>query len=169
MTAGIDMALAMVAEDHGQKLAQDIAREMNFHPRPCDSEIPNFAPASANGSGRAAIQEIQVWIKEHIAADLSVKSLADHARMSIRNFTRVFQAECAITPARFVDSVRVDAARQMLENSRLPLKRIATACGFITIGRMRRAFRRHLSMTPQDYRLQLQTMLDERGRQAAAK
>jgi len=169
MSAGIDMALAMVAEDHGQKLAKDIAREMNFKPRPDESEVTNIMPIGVRGSGRVGIQDIQVWVKENVSADLSVKSLADHARMSVRNFTRVFQAECGITPARFVDTVRVDAARQMLENSRMPLKRIATACGFVTIGRMRRAFRRHMSMTPQDYRVQLQTMLDERERQVGKK
>jgi transcriptional regulator GlxA family with amidase domain len=165
MAAGIDMALAMVEEDHGRDIAREIARLMNFHPRQPDTEFYAI-PGGGSSSGRAAIQEIQTWVKENIAADLSVKAMASHARMSVRNFTRVFQSELSITPARFVDTVRVDAARHMLEGSRLPLKRIATVCGFVTIGRMRRAFRRHLGTTPQDYRQQLQTMLSERDQVA---
>ena len=92
------------------------------------------------------------WIAEHLADDLSLPALASRAGMSERSFSRHYERATGVTPGRGVERLRVDAARRLLSESRLPLKRIASRCGFGSVETMRRSFLRLLSATPQDYR-----------------
>jgi transcriptional regulator GlxA family with amidase domain len=95
---------------------------------------------------------VQQWIRDHLRADLSVAALARRAGMSQRNFARAFVQDTQMTPAQFVDLLRVDAARGLLEDSTLPLQRIAFESGFSGAQALRRAFRRRLGVTPREHR-----------------
>ena len=157
VSAGIDLALALVEQDHGQALALDVARQLVVFLKRPGGQSQFSAHLAAQFAGKSVIQEVQAWVLDNIAAELSIRTLAARAGMSVRNFARVFQAEARVTPARFVEAARVDAARRMLEESRLPVKSVAARCGFGTVGRMRRAFQRQLGLSPQDYRQRFQS------------
>jgi transcriptional regulator GlxA family with amidase domain len=109
-------------------------------------------PLMAQATEHEPIRELQVWINEHLAADLSVVTLARRAAMSPRNFARVFTREVGVTPARFVERARVEAARRRLEESSLGVDAVASECGFGSAEIMRRTFLRTLRVNPADYR-----------------
>ena len=92
------------------------------------------------------------WIVDNLDSDLSVEALAQRAAMSPRNFARVFTRELGITPAKFVERARVERARRVLEEDKVPMESVAGACGFGSAERMRRTFQRHLRVVPHDYR-----------------
>jgi transcriptional regulator GlxA family with amidase domain len=98
------------------------------------------------------IQRAQDYILENLAAPLTVEGLARQVGMSSRNFARVFRREIGLTPAEFVAAARTDAARRLLEDSAMPLQRIAAACGFHDVNGMRRTFARVLGVSPTEYR-----------------
>jgi transcriptional regulator GlxA family with amidase domain len=106
----------------------------------------------AQATDQEPIREVQVWISEHPAADLSVEALAQRAAMSPRNFARVFSREVGVTPARFVERARIEAARRRLEESSLSVGAVAAECGFGSAEIMRRTFLRTLRVNPVDYR-----------------
>jgi transcriptional regulator GlxA family with amidase domain len=152
VTSGIDLALALVEEDLGRDVALSIARRfVLFLRRPA-----NQAQFSAQLAGQLAsvdvIRQVQQHAIEHPAADLSVSALAARAAMSERNFARVFADQVGITPARYVERVRIEAARRRLEDTTEPVEVVARACGFGTADTMRRAFVRTLRTTPTEYR-----------------
>ena len=152
VTAGMDLALAMVEEDHGRGVALAVARHLVMFVRRPGGQS-QFSPLlELQGSDRRALREIQEWVAEHLAGDLSVDALADRAHMSPRNFARVFRKEVGATPARFVERVRVDAARRRLEETDAGLERVARDCGFGGADAMRRSFLRQLRVSPGDYR-----------------
>jgi transcriptional regulator GlxA family with amidase domain len=101
---------------------------------------------------RNPLRELQAWIVGHPAEDLSVSALANRAFMSERNFARAFRREVGMTPAAYVEAVRVDRARMLLETSDMPVETVARECGFGTVETMRRAFARRVSVSPSDYR-----------------
>ena len=114
-----------------------------------------FATVALSGAGVAswgATRELQVWMGEHPAADLSVAALARRAAMSVRDFARVFTHEVGMTPARFVERARVEAARRRLEESSIGIEAVATQCGFRSAEIMRRAFLRTVRVNPAEYR-----------------
>ncbi|WP_051511493.1 GlxA family transcriptional regulator [Skermanella stibiiresistens] len=152
VTAGMDLALAMVEEDQGHRAALDIARQLVlFLKRPGgQSQFSSHVMAEADAS--SPIRSARDWIVGNPGADLRVEELAARAAMSPRNFARVFQRETGDTPQKFVEKVRLDAARARLERTREPVERIALATGFGTAETMRRTFLRRLGVTPQDYR-----------------
>ena len=152
VTAGIDLALALVEEDHGRALALAVARDLVVFLKRPGGQSQFSLHLAAQTTRESAIHEVQAWALDHLSSDLSTLSLAARAGMSVRNFSRVFRREALTTPARFVEAARVDAARRMLEESRLPVKRIAADSGFGTIERMRRAFRNRLGTSPPEYR-----------------
>jgi transcriptional regulator GlxA family with amidase domain len=152
VTAGIDLALALVEEDHGRALALAVARDLVVFLKRPGGQSQFSLHLAAQITRESPIQKVQAWVLDHLSSDLSTLSLAKRAGMSVRNFGRVFRQEALTTPARFVEAARVDAARRMLEETRLPLKRIAADSGFGTIERMRRAFRNHLATSPPEYR-----------------
>lgn len=151
VTAGMDLALALVEEDHGRELALSVAREMvMFFKRP-GGQSQFSAQLAAQTAERSVIRNVQDYVVEHLKADLSVPTLAARAGMSERNFARTFKAETDSTPAEFVELARIDAARRMIEDSDVSLKRLADNVGYANTDGFRRAFMRRLGVGPSDY------------------
>jgi transcriptional regulator GlxA family with amidase domain len=152
VTAGIDLALALVAEDLGHAAAMAVARDLVvFLKRPGGQAQFSAALALQSRSG-GGFEALHGWIADHPAADLSVAALAARAGMSERSFARHYRATTGETPARAVEALRVEAARRLLEAGRAPIKRIAAQAGFGSEETMRRSFLRRVGVTPQDYR-----------------
>jgi transcriptional regulator GlxA family with amidase domain len=151
-SSGFDLALALVEADHGFAMARGVAQDLVMYLRRPggQSQFSRFLARQAQGGG--PIGEVQAWALENLDADLSVEKLADRAIMSPRNFARVFAQQTGITPARFVEEVRVEAARARLEQGRETLDEVAAACGFGTALTLRRSFEKLLGVTPSDYR-----------------
>lgn len=152
VTAGMDLALALVEEDHGRELALEVARQLVMFLRRPGGQSQFSAQLAAQTADREPLRDLQTWIGEHPEADLSVPALARRVAMSPRNFARVFTREVGMTPARFVESVRVEAARRRLEESASGVDSVAAACGFGTAESMRRAFLRIVRVPPAAYR-----------------
>jgi transcriptional regulator GlxA family with amidase domain len=152
VTAGIDLALALVEEDHGRDLALAVARELVMFLRRPGGQSQFSVQLSTQQADREPIRELQRWIADHLGADLSVEALARRAAMSPRNFARVFTREVGVTPGQFVENLRVEAARRRLEESGDGVDSIAYECGFGTRESMRRAFIRRLHVPPSAYR-----------------
>jgi transcriptional regulator GlxA family with amidase domain len=151
VTAGIDLALALVEEDLGRSVALAVARYLVvFLKRPGGQA--QFSAALALQAAEDKFGALHDWVKEHLGDELSLSVLADHATMSERSFSRRYVEATGQTPARAVEQLRVEAARHLLSESRLPVKRIAQRCGFGSEETMRRSFLRLLFVTPQDYR-----------------
>jgi transcriptional regulator GlxA family with amidase domain len=157
VSTGIDLALAMVEEDHGAQLALEISRWLVVYLRRPGGQSQFSAPLAAQVAERDGIRKLLLWMSENVQADLSVAALAQRASMSERTFARVFNAETRFTPAAYVERLRVDAARRTLESSKKSVKQIARLCGFGTVGTMHRAFRRSVGSTPLEYRARFAT------------
>jgi len=152
VTAGIDLALALLEEDHGREVALAVARELVMFLRRPGGQSQFSVQLSAQQADRAPIRDLQQWIADHPGGDLSVEALARRAAMSPRNFARVFAREVGVTPGEFVENSRVEAARRRLEESAEGVDSIASECGFGTRESMRRAFIRTLHVPPSAYR-----------------
>ena len=152
VSSGFDLTLALVEHDHGFNLARDVAQDLvMFLRRPGgQSQFSRYLLNQARELG--PIRNLQSWILENLACDLSVEKLADRVAMSPRNFTRVFTRETGITPAKYVEEARLDAARQLLEQSSEGLDQVAVATGFGNSLNLRRVFERNLQLTPTEYR-----------------
>jgi transcriptional regulator GlxA family with amidase domain len=151
VTAGIDLALALVEEDLGRSVALAVARYLVvFLKRPGGQA--QFSAALSLQTAEDKFGALHDWINGHLGDDLSLSVLADQAGMSERSFSRRYAEETGQTPARAIELLRVEAARRQLSDSKVPVKRIAQRCGFGTEETMRRSFLRLLSTTPQDYR-----------------
>jgi transcriptional regulator GlxA family with amidase domain len=151
VTAGIDLALALVEEDLERSMALAVARHLVvFLKRPGGQA--QFSAALALQSADDKFGALHDWINKHLASDLSLSVLADQAGMSERSFSRHYAEATGQTPARAIGRLRVEAARHLLSESRLPMKRIAQRCGFGSEETMRRSFQRLIDITPQDYR-----------------
>jgi transcriptional regulator GlxA family with amidase domain len=157
VSTGIDLALAMVEEDHGAQLALEISRWLVVYLRRPGGQSQFSAPLAAQVAEREGIRKLLLWMSENVQADLSVAALAERSSMSERTFARVFAAETRITPAAYVERLRVDAARRSLETSKKSVKQIARLCGFGTAETMHRAFRRAVGSTPLEYRARFAT------------
>jgi transcriptional regulator GlxA family with amidase domain len=152
VTAGLDLALALVEEDLGHEIAMRVAGQLvMFFKRP-GGQMQFSRKGEAVPSGRAALQELQRWVAANPALDHSVASLARRMDLSPRHFARLFRSEVGITPATWVEEVRVNAARRLLEVGREAPKQIAGRCGFADADTLRRAFARHVGVTPAEYR-----------------
>ncbi|MGW2473018.1 GlxA family transcriptional regulator [Streptomyces sp. NPDC001665] len=152
VTAGIDLALALVEEDHGRDVALTVARHLVVFLRRPGGQSQFSAQLSAQTARREPLREVQHWITEHPGADLSVEALAARARLSPRHFARAFQAETGTTPGRYVDRVRLEHARRLLEDTTDGVAQIARSCGYGTPEAMRRAFVKALGAGPAEYR-----------------
>jgi transcriptional regulator GlxA family with amidase domain len=152
ITSGIDLTLAMLEEDWGRKLALLVAQYMVvFVKRPGgQSQFSAYLVTEANS--HPSLRDLQAWIMEHPAQDLRVEILADRMHMCARSFAQMFLNETHVTPTRFVEMARIDAARQYLLNSEWPVDVIADKSGFRDPEKMRRAFMRLLGVNPHDYR-----------------
>jgi len=152
VTAGIDLALALVEDDLGREAALAVARQLVVFLRRPGSQSQFSAQLSAQVAERQPLREVQQWIAEHPAADLSVEALAERASLSPRQFARAFAAETGLPPGRYVDLARLEAARRHLEDTAAGVEQAARACGYGTPEAMRRAFVRALGVSPAEYR-----------------
>jgi transcriptional regulator GlxA family with amidase domain len=152
VTAGIDLALKLIEDDHGRDVALSVARRLVVFLKRPGGQSQFSAHLAAQLAAEGRIQSVQHWILDHLSLDLTVKTLALRAAMSVRNFTRVFQEEAGITPADFVEMARVDSARRLLEDTDKPLQRVASSSGFANPDTMRRAFLRRIGTGPSEYR-----------------
>jgi transcriptional regulator GlxA family with amidase domain len=151
VTAGIDLALALVEQDLGRAVALAVARYLVvFLKRPGGQA--QFSAALSLQAADDQFAALHAWIGDHLAGDLSLANLARRAGMSERSFSRHYTEATGVTPARAVERLRVEAARQLLSDTRLAGKQIAARCGFGSEETMRRSFLRLLASTPQDYR-----------------
>ena len=151
VTAGIDLALAMVEEDLGSDIALDVARHLVvFLKRPGGQSQFSVTLSLQNQGNR--FDELHAWIAENLTCDLGVPTLAEHAGMSERSFVRHYRADTGQTPARAIELIRVETARRLLSDTGLPVKRIAANCGFGSEETLRRSFLRAIGVTPQAYR-----------------
>ncbi|MFD9523191.1 GlxA family transcriptional regulator [Streptomyces sp. NPDC059979] len=152
VTAGIDLALALVEEDHGRDVALTIARHLVVFLRRPGNQAQFSAQLAAQTARREPLRDVQQWITEHPGADLGVEALAARARLSPRHFSRAFQAETGVTPGRYVERVRVEHARRLLEEGGEGVAEISRACGYGTPEALRRAFLKTLGQSPTEYR-----------------
>lgn len=152
VTSGIDLALALVEEDMGREAALAIARHLVMFLRRPGNQTQFSAQLTAQTAERRPLRDVQQWISEHPGAELSVDALAERANLSPRQFARVFAVETGMTPGRYVDRVRLEAARRQLEDSDAAITKIAKTCGYGTPESMRRAFVRTLGVSPAEYR-----------------
>ncbi|OUL69810.1 GlxA family transcriptional regulator [Paraburkholderia hospita] len=152
VTAGMDLALALVEEDHGRGVALRVARELVMFVKRPGGQSQYSLHLAAQVTERSPLRDIQESILNDLSAELSVEVLASRAGMSVRNFSRMFKRETGTTPGDFVEIARVQAARRMLEESDTPLKKVAYVCGFSDQNSLRRAFIRRLGVTPIEYR-----------------
>ena len=152
VTAGIDLALALVDDDHGAELAHEVARWLVVFTRRPGGQA-QFSAQLQSGPGRTpGIASIQRWAPDHLTADLTVDALARRVAMSPRTFARLFRNETGTTPAAFVESLRVEAARRLLETTDLTIDAIADRVGLRHAETLHRAFRRRVGTTPDTYR-----------------
>jgi transcriptional regulator GlxA family with amidase domain len=152
VTAGMDLALGLVEEDLGREVALQAARWLVVFLQRPGGQAQFSAQLAAQAADRAPLRELQAWIPDHLDEDLSVPALARRACMSDRNFARAFPRETGMTPGAYVESARVERARIALETGALPVEAIALQAGFGTVETMRRAFRRRVGVSPNDYR-----------------
>ncbi len=153
ITAGIDLALHLVEEDLGRALAFAVARQLVVYARRPGGQSQFSADLMSQAAAGGRFDDLRRWILDHPGADLSVEALAARVGMSPRSFHRHFRAETGMTPGAFVERARVEAARRALEEGGEPLARLSHRLGFGHADSLRRIFHRHLSMSPQDYRL----------------
>ncbi|WP_046728522.1 GlxA family transcriptional regulator [Streptomyces humi] len=152
VTSGIDLALALVEEDLGREVALTVARHLVVFLRRPGNQAQFSVQLAAQTARREPLREVQQWVTEHPAGDLSVPALAARAALSPRHFARAFQAETGTTPGRYVDRVRLEHARRLLEDTGDGVEEVSRASGYGTPEAMRRAFLKALGATPAEYR-----------------
>ena len=153
VTAGIDLALALVEEDLGRPVALKIAQLMVVFLRRAGGQSQFSATLAAQTRENRPLGDLLAWLPDNIRHHLTVESLARRAAMSPRNFARLFQQQLGKTPARHIEDLRLEAARHRLESTTLSLEEVADASGFASAEKLRRAFRRRLGVTPGQYRV----------------
>ncbi|MGJ0507281.1 MAG: GlxA family transcriptional regulator [Methylocystis sp.] len=162
ITAGIDLALALVEEDLGTAAMLGVARHLLVFPRRPggQSQFRGHSSIIEKSRVRPNISELQAWMLAHPEADLSIPALAERLTMSERSFSRLFRNETGQTPAEFAERIRADAARHKLEQTSAAIETIANECGFGNTERMRRTFQRLFEISPADYRARFRSMID---------
>lgn len=153
VTAGIDLALAMVEEHHSPALAVDVARMLVLYLRRSGGQSQFSAPMTLRAVAGKPFRNLHDWLFKNIAQPITIESMAAHAAMSPRNFARMFKQQTRMTPARYLESMRLNQARELLETTDIAIAAIADACGFVREERLRRTFLRHLGITPSRYRI----------------
>lgn len=152
VTAGLDLALSLVEEDLGREIAMRVAEQLvMFFKRP-GGQLQFSRRGEIRPAGRSVLQEVQRWIVANPGSDHSVAKLSERAGLSPRHFARLFLAEVGVTPAIWVEAARVTAARELLEAGHDRPKLVAVKCGFANVDTLRRAFAKHMGVTPAEYR-----------------
>lgn len=152
VTTGMDLALALVEDDLGPDMARLVAKWLVLFVQRPGGQAQFSAQLSAQRPQRSSLQDLEGWIADHIGDDLSVTVMADRVGMSTRTFARVFRQELGVTPAAYVEGVRVEAARRLLETTQRGVAEVARVCGFGTVETMHRVFKRTVRVTPGEYR-----------------
>jgi len=153
VTSGIDLALALIEEDIGRKVAIEVARMLVVYLKRAGGQSQYSALLAAQAqSDSDAFGDLEIWIAEHLTGDLRVESLAERVHMSPRNFARLYSKTRGRTPAKAVEVIRVDAARRRLEETKTRIGTVASDCGFTDEEQMRGAFLRTLGVPPREYR-----------------
>lgn len=165
ISSGMDLALALVEEDLGKSLALEVARQMVLYLKRPGSQSQYSAVLTHQNTDHKPIQDACDWINEHLHETISIDELSEKISMSPRNFARVFVRETGITPAKYIDKLRVETACRYLVDSRLLLKEIANLCGFGSVDNMRKVFVKYIKTSPADYRKNFGTALvnDDEG------
>jgi transcriptional regulator GlxA family with amidase domain len=151
ITAGIDLALAMVADDYGDEIAQETARQLVLYHRRSGGQS-QFSSLLELKAPAGRFGPLLAWAREHLDAPLTVEDMAEQAGMSSRHFTRAFIAETGTTPSKAVERLRIEVARQRVQSSSEAIERVAQLTGFRDPERMRRAFIRAFGQPPQSLR-----------------
>lgn len=159
VTSGMDLALALVEEDLGSAVALRTAQMLVVYARRPGGQTQFSIQLSREVANREPLRELQVWIGEHLDEDLSVGNLAGRVHLSERQFARVFRRELGTTPGDYVEQLRIERARSILEAGATSLEEVAAAAGFAGAEVMRRAFQRRLRTSPSDYRMRFQPPL----------
>ncbi|AYF79290.1 helix-turn-helix domain-containing protein [Nocardia yunnanensis] len=152
MSAGVDLALAMVEDDHGREIAALLARLLVVFARRPGGQAQFSAQLRTQPARTPAIRAVQQWLPDHLDADLAVAALAERAGMSERHFARAFRLETGSTPAAFIEDLRVEAARRLLESTELTIGAIARQVGYRHGETLHRVFTRRMATTPERYR-----------------
>ena len=152
VTAGIDLALAMVADDHGARAAAALARHLVVYLRRSGGQAQFSTMLAAQAAECEPVREVLAWLPDHLTDDLSVPALARRVHLSERQFSRVFKAEVDVTPSEHVQKLRMEAACRLLETTSHAIDHISRTCGFGAPETMNRAFRHWLNTTPGDHR-----------------
>ncbi|MGF6821743.1 transcriptional regulator GlxA family with amidase domain [Microbacterium sp. ZKA21] len=156
LTACLDLSLALVADDFGQELALRVARQLVMYLKRPGGQSQFSVPLQHVSTSRR-VDDVRHYITTHLSEPLTVPHLAEHLHLSDRQLTRIFAAELGTTPAAYVESARVEAARNHLEAGDDTLERVAQTNGFGTVDTLNRAFRRRLNTTPAEYRSRFRT------------
>ena len=151
ISAGIDLALALVAEDFGEEVSRQTARQLVLYHRRSGGQS-QFSSLLELKAPTGRFGALLTWAREHLDAPLTVEHLAERAGMSSRHFTRAFIAETGTTPAKAVERLRIEVARQQVQSSSEAIERVARTTGFRDPERMRRAFIRAFGQPPQSLR-----------------
>ncbi|WJV45990.1 GlxA family transcriptional regulator [Streptomyces flavofungini] len=157
ISACMDLALALVAEDLGEEVALTVARQLVMYLKRQGGQSQFSVPLSRPPASRRDIEELRTYIAEHLDADLSAAALAGRMALSERHFARVFRQETGTGPAAYVEAVRVEAARRLLESTDEPLERVAADSGFGSVETLHRAMRKQIDTTPAAYRRRFRT------------
>ncbi len=161
VSSGINLSIALIEEDHGREAALKVARKLVLElRRPGNqAQFSSFLPVYELKSD--LIKRLRSWLMEHLAEDIKVNQLAAQVHMSPRNFARVFLNDTGLTPAKFIEKLRVEMARKYLEDTDLSIEQIAGKCGLGSMVSMRRVFLRHLEISPSYYRSTFKTALGQ--------
>ncbi|MEJ1196341.1 MULTISPECIES: helix-turn-helix domain-containing protein [unclassified Streptomyces] len=158
ISACLDLSLALIADDLGEEVALRVARQLVMYLKRPSGQSQFSVPLEQVSTTRR-IEDLRHHIMRNIAEPLTVADLAACAHVSDRQLTRIFKTELGTTPHAYIESARVEVARQQLESTDATLERIASACGFGTVDTLVRAFRRRLDTTPTEYRRRFRTLL----------
>ncbi|RMC37194.1 GlxA family transcriptional regulator [Paracoccus alkanivorans] len=164
VTAAIDLALAFVEQDFGRDLALAVARDLVIYLKRPGGQSQFSAALTSQMSGPPGMRDIQTWLLANLDRSLHIPDMAARAGMSSRNFTRLFAAELGVTPASYLEGARCERAKVLLLDSDLPMKTIASRCGFTSDEQLRKVFLRRFSLTPRDYRGRSDRGRSDRGR-----
>lgn len=159
ITSGMDLALAMVEEDLGREIASAVARKLVLHLKRPGSQLQFGKSLPPLELTSPLVNTLHPWLIQHLHKHITVEGMAEQANMSVRNFSRVFFKETGLTPAKFMEKLRLDTARKFLSETDLGIEQVAGKCGLGGAVSMRRVFLRHLKITPSYYRNTFRTSL----------
>lgn len=152
ITAGIDLCLALIEEDLGREVSLRVAREMVVYLKRSGGQLQYSQPLRLQTQAKGRFNDIAAWIRGHLTEDLTIEAMAERASLSPRHFTRTFRTTFGITPADFVEELRLDEARWLLVNAEDAIENVAADVGYSSDDTFRRAFERHFGIAPKEYR-----------------